>query len=358
MSTKSERKQINPQMVILGRESRGLTQNELAELLSITQGKLSKIESGLMQVSDEDLESLSKCLSYPEHFFSQVDPIYGPGVSELFHRKRQDITIKLLKKIHATTQLRHMQIERLLKSVDMGQINIRPIDLDEPGAPTPEEAARMTRAIWHLPSGPIQNVVTVIEDAGGIIIPTNIETNKVDAMSRWIPGAPPLFFININMPMDRIRFTLCHELAHVILHRMPNTEMEKQADNFAAEFLMPTSEIKNSLENLTLEKLSALKQYWKVAMSSIIYRAKTLNKITENQAKYLYIQMARLGYKTKEPAWLEPPKEQPKLFYDLVQVHLKELNYSEEELSTLLLLNKIEFKDVFGEHNRRLTLIK
>ena len=358
MSLMNEQREINPLMLVLGRESRGLTQKELAEALSITQGTLSKIEGGLLQLSDDELIILSKVLNYPKHFFAQTDQIYGPGTSELYHRKRQDIPIKLLKKVHATMHLRHMQIDRLLKSVDIGAIDIRPVDLDEPGAPMPEEVARMTRAAWHLPTGPIQNVISVIENAGGIIIPCNIETNKIDAMSRWIPGTPPLFFINLNMPMDRIRFTLCHELGHIIMHQIPNTDMEKQADTFAAEFLMPAGEVKNSLDNLTLDKLSALKQYWKVSMAFIIYRAKSLNRITENQARYLYSQFGRMGYRTKEPAWLEPPKEKAKLFYDLIKVYLNDLNYTEEQLSQMLLIGQLEFRDIFRDPSRRLTIIK
>jgi Zn-dependent peptidase ImmA (M78 family)/DNA-binding XRE family transcriptional regulator len=358
MLTQSEQIKVNPQMIILGRESRGLTQKELSDLLSITQGTLSKIESGLLQLSDQELRDISNILVYPVHFFIQFDPVYGPGISELYHRKRQSIPIREIKKIHAITHLRHMQIERLLKSVDIGSIDIKTIDLDEPGAPTPEEVARMTRAMLHLPTGPIMNVVSVIENAGGIIIPCDIETKKIDAMSRWIPGNPPLFFINKNMPMDRVRFTLSHELGHIIMHQIPNSNMEKQADAFAAEFLLPAEETRNSLDNLSLDKLSALKQYWKVSMAFIIYRAKELNKISENQARYLYAQMARLGYRTKEPEWLEPPREQPKLFFELIDVHLKDLGYSEEELSDLLLIDKSEFFDIFKQDSKRLRLIK
>ncbi|MBP2635782.1 MAG: uncharacterized protein H6Q72_1689 [Firmicutes bacterium] len=350
--------QVNPCMITLARETRGLTQSDLANMLSITQGKLSKIESGFLQVSDEDLVSISNVLKYPKHFFFQDDPIYGPGVSELFHRKRQAISTKLLKKNHAIVQLRHMQISRLLKSVDIGSINIKPQDIDEPGAPTPEEVARMTRAMWNLPNGPINNMVEVIENAGGIVIPYDLDTNKIDAMSRWIPGSPPLFFINTRMPMDRIRFTLGHELGHVIMHTTPNSDMESQADAFAAEFLMPSKDIRTSLDNLTLEKLASLKRLWKVSMAALIYRAKELNKITENQARYLYMQMARLGYKTREPESLEPPKEQPQLFYDLAKVHLEDLGYTDTELSILLSLNEDEFKGIYKHSTRRLAVVR
>ena len=345
-------------MIVLARESRGLTQSDLAKMLTITQGTLSKVEKGFLQIPEEELCNLARALDYPESFFYQPDTIYGPGVSELFHRKRQDISTKLLKKNHAMIQLRHMQIERLLESVDIGNVNIRSYDLDEPSAPTPVEVAQMTRALWNLPRGPINNVVAVIEEAGGIIVPCDLETNKIDAMSRWIPGTPPLFMINTRMPMDRIRFTLCHELGHVIMHRVPNTEMEKQADMFAAEFLMPCQDIRSSLDNLSLDKLASLKQYWKVAMSALVYRAKELNKLTDNQARYLYMRMARLGYKTKEPEHLEPPKEEPQLFYELVKVHLDQLGYTVQELSDVVALNELEFKDVFNVNNRRLSVVR
>jgi len=355
---KNNNNNFNPNLVILARESRGLTQSDLADLLSVTQGKLSKIESGISQISKDEISSISKALNYPEHFFFQTDQVYGPGVTDLFHRKRQSISIRLLKKYHAIMQLRHMQVERLLKSVDIGTLNINQVDIDEPEAPTPEEIAQMIRASWNLPSGPIDNVVSVIEDAGGIIIPCDFETNKIDAMSRWIYGMPPLFFINTRMPMDRIRFTLCHELGHIIMHRLPNTNMENQADSFASEFLMPKRDIQSLLDNLSIEKLATIKKHFKVSMAAIVYCAKKLNKITENQARYLYAQLGMLGYKTKEPDWLEPNREQPKLFYDLVKVHLDDLHYSEAELSRILLLNEAEFKESFKFSARKLTVVR
>src|SRR5258708_27207233 len=39
-----QHKAVNPNMVILGRESRGLSQKDLSDRLSITQGRISKIE--------------------------------------------------------------------------------------------------------------------------------------------------------------------------------------------------------------------------------------------------------------------------------------------------------------------------
>lgn len=356
MQLKINPEQINPQMLVLARESRGLTQSELAKMLSIGQAKMSKIENGFISLSARELMKLSDLLNYPDHFFTQADPIYGPEISEVFHRKRQTISLKLIKKIHALINLRYMHVDRLLKSTDIGNLDIFPMEIEE--YETVEEVARVTRAAWRLPSGPIQNVLGTIENAGGIVIPCDFETKKIDAISRWIPGLPPLFFINNSAPMDRLRFTLSHELGHIIMHRIPNSDMEKQADAFAAEFLMPAKEIKASLDNLSLERLAALKQYWKVSMASILYRARSLNKITENQARYLWAQMGRLGYKTREPAWMDPPKEQPMLLNELVKFHLSDLKYTIPQLSKMLALTETETRYLYLNQSRHLKVLK
>ena len=67
---------FNPKMITLGRKSRGITQKELAGMLSVTHGKMSKIENGLVPLSEEELDKLSHILKYPRNFFTQTDKIY------------------------------------------------------------------------------------------------------------------------------------------------------------------------------------------------------------------------------------------------------------------------------------------
>ena len=60
---------VNPAMITLARESQGLTQTQLAEMLNVSQALLSKMESGLKPVTDAVLNRLSEILEYPEEFF-------------------------------------------------------------------------------------------------------------------------------------------------------------------------------------------------------------------------------------------------------------------------------------------------
>lgn len=338
---------VNPEMVTLARESRGLTQSELASQLDISQAKLSKIEAGASEVADELVKRLSKKLHYPPHFFARSDPIIGPGASEFFHRRRASLGSKLLTRIHAQVNIRRMEIRRLLQSVEIPENNIPRYD-PETFDGSIEAIARAVRASWHLPPGPVKNLTQAIEDAGGIVILMELGTPLIDALSRYMPGLPPLFFCNADVPGDRLRMSLAHELGHAVMHHAPIPEMEEQAFRFAREFLMPEDEIVPQLHGLTLARLAQLKPYWRVSMNGLIKQAEATGAVTPNQARYLYQQMSRHGYRKSEPAELDIPQEQPSTLQDIVRLHRVHFDYAIEELATLVGLEEREMQTIYG----------
>jgi len=337
----NEPQSINPEMVILARESRGFSQQALADYLGIAQGTVSKIEMGLLDMADEPLDRLASVLDYPPHFFRQQGRRMGMPMQEIFHRKRQDVPKKTLEKIYAQIDIRTKHVEALLQAFDI-PCDARPLNVDEYEGCV-EDIARMVRAMWNLPRGPIPNLTEAVENVGVIVVPFDFETRRIDAMSRWVPPVPPLFFVNSESPMDRCRFTLAHELGHIVMHRDPNPELEEQADRFAAEFLMPERDIRADLTSLTFSKLPQLKRYWKVSMAALLKRALDIGAITKNQSTYLWRQLAAAGYRTHEPAELDIPFEQPILMRELTEKHLQELGYSREDLKWILRLNDNEF---------------
>ena len=350
-------KAINPDMIVIARESRGLTQSELADKMSVRQGKISKIESAVLGVSEDTLKKLVEYLDYPEHFFTLSDPIYGTGYGLIYHRKRQSISHRVVGKIHSLMNIRRIHLSKLMRSVSMEHSNINYLDIDEYDGNV-EQIARDVRAAWMLPHGPIKTLTKAIEDAGGVVIQCDFGINLLDAVSQWIQGLPPLFFVNNNMPGDRMRFTLAHELGHVIMHRVPNPSMEEEANRFAAEFLMPAQDIGSSLTNLSLPKLASLKPYWKVSMAALLYRATDLNKITERKKRYLWMKMGKAGYRKSEPVELDIPVEEATLFNELIDTHRGELNYSISELCQLLAIHEHEFKHMYLGQKAHLKLIK
>jgi len=337
---------VNNEMVTLARESRGLTQNQAAKMLGIYQGRLSKIESGLASVDEELREKLSEVFRYPLEFFSLDSPVYGPGASEFFHRKLQSTPVRKLRKIHAEINTRIIHLRRLLKSVEIVEDHIPRYDVEEGWSP--KEAAKAVRAEWNLPHGPVQNVVKLIEGAGGIIIPCKFDCSHIDAISRYVPSLPRLFFVDDSLPGDRLRMTLAHELGHAVMHQVPRIDMEEEAFQFAAEFLMPEREIRSQFERVTLAKLGTMKQVWKVAMSALLKRAGDLGKVSPDMKRYLWSQMGKAGYRTREPAEFDVPIEKPQMLNQIIEIHQTDLGYGLEELSKLLVLFEEEAKTTYN----------
>src|ERR1700674_2324056 len=95
----------NNAMVTLARESRGLTQTELAKMTGVPQGTISKVESGTVQISQELAGKISRALGYPESFFHQTDAVYPFGSTTFYHRKLQSVPVHVLKQIEAKVNI-------------------------------------------------------------------------------------------------------------------------------------------------------------------------------------------------------------------------------------------------------------
>lgn len=338
-------KTANATMVTLARESRGMTQTELARAAKVSQALLSKIEAGVKPVSGPILERLVQALGYPEKFFFQTDTIFGPGIGEFFHRRRMDISNKVITRLHAIINIMIIHVGRLLRSVNLPPLKICPIDKDD--FESPQEVAEALRTIWQIPSGPIPDVMRTIENAGGIVIRFPFGTPQIDAISRWIPGLPPLFFVNEGLTTDRERMSLCHELGHIIMHKVPNPQMEGEANEFAGAFLLPEQDISSQLHRINLDRLAVLKPVWKVSMAALLFRATELRKVSQPVAKILWAQMAQRGFKRREPVELDLPPEEPTVLRDIFELHCTHYGYNLEEFSNALAVEQEDLLSMY-----------
>lgn len=343
---------FNHNMMTLARDARGLTQTELADLMDVGQGTLSKYETGFLEPPADFVDQLAGNLRFLPSFFFEPGRPYG--LSPFHYRRRKKLSAKALARIVAEMNIRRLHISKMLVSFSR-QTNafvpeIDPDDYRGKGrtAITPEDAARIVREMWMLPAGPIPNMVELLEDNGGIVIPCDFGTDLLDAMSQRIEGFPVLFFVNVNAPTDRLRHTLAHELGHMVLHTIQvksDEEMEDEADEFAGAFLVPANEIRPQLRRFDLRQLANLKLHWKVSMAALAVRASRLNLITPYQSKMFWIEMGKLGYRKREPN--EPPKEYPYLLRQMLSFHLKKLEYTIAEMAKLLHLTEFEFKEMY-----------
>lgn len=334
-----ETQRFNPEMLALAREQRGHKQKYVADKLEIDPALISRFEKGVSIPTNDNVVRLAEVLDCPVEFFYQSDKVYGLGCSFLYHRKRKTMPVPEQRRLLAKLNVLRMQIERLLQGTELdAEISFAFMDVDQHGGP--EKVANLLRTAWKLPPGPVANVVQTIEAAGGIVVSYPFRNHLASGMSWWLPKLPPLFFVNADMPGDHQRFTLMHEVGHVVMHRIPSERIEEEADRFAAEFLMPAKEIATDLGGLTLERAAGLKAYWRTSMQSIVRRALELKKIPQSRYQRLCTQIGAAGYRTNEPLPIEP--EQPTLLRQLVELHLNEHGYSLDELARLSVIRTVQ----------------
>ena len=171
--------------------------------------------------------------------------------------------------------------------------------------------ARHVRSLWGVPSGPAGTLVDILERHRIAVLAFDFGNNLLDGF--FMPPAEPgsLHCIVLNsseaFPPDRKRFTLAHELGHLMLHRDEFAEedgkgQEQEANDFASEFLMPAADIgADFAAPLTFARLRELKMKWKVSMGALVMRAKALEAITQQEEKRIWYLFSRYGYRKHEP---------------------------------------------------------
>lgn len=343
----------DPAMLVLARDSRGWTQSELAEQMShvegnrISQGYVSRAEAGRIPVRAERVLLFAAALRFTPEMLCQAADTAGVGIGLIHHRKRASLGAPALRRIHATLTLTRLQVEAVTQAADLRHSHrLRPIEVND--FDTPADAAETVREEWNVAAGPIDNLVAVLEDAGTLVVVRDLGTTELDAVSQWPPGRAPLVLLNSTTPGDRSRFSLAHELGHLIMHHEPGEArtQEAQADRFAAEFLMPHEEILSDLKpGIDIARLMDLKARWGVSMAALIRRAVDLGVITEWQYRTLIVELSALGYRTNEPIAIR--RETPRHIAQAVTRLAGQHHLSATETAHLAGLGREEFHEIY-----------
>jgi len=344
---------VNYRMVELARESRSLSQTELAEKIGVPQGNLSRMERGEVGIKEEILSKIATELDYPVSFFYQDKRI---SVSDTHYRRAVIVDQKVKMKAEALMNVYKFNVEEMLKSLDI-KVNIPVItDLHE----SPVKVAMYLRSYWKVPRGPIDDIAKLIEDNGIIIIPMDFGTDKIEGRTLLTSTGHPIIFYNTQSSSDRQRLTICHELGHVLMHvnsaPVFYDDEEESAFAFGQEFLMPYAECQYDLnEKTTIEKLVDLKRYWKVSIQAMVTRMLKTEIISKNRGRYLWSIIVAKKWRVSEPIELAPPV--PTLLKRMVVALQQGLHYSVEDLSGIFCLNKKEVEQRYLPTAGRLKVV-
>ena len=342
--------EINHRNLLLARESRGVTQKVMAEAIEgLNQGNLSKMEKGFLPISADMVDKVARYLDYPVSFFYKESQ--NRKLNSFFYRKRVTLPNKELTKLEARFDTARIAIDELLDSVEIPSFDLPSIPVD--GSITPKEVARRTRLFLGIQKGPIENLVKTIERHGIIVIFLEDAPEKFFGVTMFTNKAVPVIFINDEKTGDNKRFTLGHELGHLVMHlredvySMDEKDMDKEADAFSSEFNMPEQECRGDLLNIKYKDLPAIKLYWKLSKAAICYKAKEMGMLGDSQYRYYMMQLSKSGQRKKEAEYIDI--DAPSLLKKIVKVHLEDLEYTKKELESLTGLSDEDLETIIPQ---------
>src|SRR5690554_5662717 len=278
-----------------GRKLRSLSQQKLADEIGVSKQMISKYENSISIPSSKVLIELAKALQL------NVDYFFTPPTVELGtinFRKKSKLTTKRLEAIKEEVKLKlsnYLEIENILNIDNEFDISIQKRKLN--AELDIESIVKEIREEWQIGFDPVHNITQLLEDQEIKIIEIAEADNLFDGMATIIDEKYAVIVINENFPIERKRFTLLHELGHLILD-IPDCDLKEEENYcnlFAAEFLFPLSNVfkefgKNRRSVAIQELIEAQKKYG-MSIRAIMYRLLYADIISSNQLSNFYRQI-------------------------------------------------------------------
>lgn len=299
-----------PSRLRLARARLGLTRTKLADLSGISLRTLTEYENEERTPSDDNLIRLSAALSVPRSFFER-EAIEAVPVEAASFRKLSKASARRRDAVLANAALALEFFEMLEQHFKLPTPAIPTLDKLEPA-----RAADLVRNQWALGDRPISNMLHLLESKGARVASLNHEFDDIDAFC-FYRDATPYVFLNTSKSAERQRFDLAHELGHMVLHSdtemetASSKEREAQANEFAANFLMPTTAVRQQLmSGANLDRILTARSYWKVSAMAMTHRLNELHLLSDWQYRSTCITLSERGFRREEPGGVAPETSQ------------------------------------------------
>lgn len=314
---------FDPTRLTQARVLAGLTKRDVAEAVGVSPSAVGQYEAKVVVPRPEVLLELSKALDQDVAFFAGGRPYLRVDTGNAHFRSLRSMRASDRDRALATAE----QVWELTCALEQH------VQLPDPALPTfaagtsPSAAAKDTRGHWQLPAGPVRHLVSTLESHGVVVLlaQESGHIDRVDAFSTVVSDRP----IIISTPrrsndVYRHRFTCAHELGHLLLHpgrTSGDLALEREANEFAAEFLTPTGEMRSLLPHrMDLAQLDTISRTWGVSISSLIRRMSELRVVSNATVRRAHIRLTTVKSLTPDHPIHGYPGETPRMLVDAVQL--------------------------------------
>lgn len=236
------------------RASTGLSQQDLADRIGWERGMIAELEQGARRIDATELTAIARTLEYPvTHFLSPIPEVVSrraavAGAEEPSESAAARATYRSWAEL--SQWLRDVR-----QLIDLGTLHPRPLVLYPDKATDPDAARAAARWLRHrlnLGEDPIESVAEVCESAGQFLTVAPLPSDGASLVDGDVAAA----VVRLDQDPGRRRTTAAHELGHMVLGdeysndlgvRSALGERERVVEAFAAEFLLPSNQMKDVL---------------------------------------------------------------------------------------------------------------
>ena len=248
---------------------------------------------------------------------------------------------------------RYLQVEEILR-IDTSELEV------PDGAPyrinaveDTEWAANSVRVAWNLGGWPIPDITALLEERGIKVFKFSLP-GSVDGLSsrvRRLGGADvPVVVCSTTKSLERQRFTIAHELGHLVMDIPSDIPEEQACHRFAGAFLAPEEELIREVGrrrlNFGFAELVEVKLMFGISAASLVVRMRELGIITQSTYQDIFSGIGS-SWRTDEPCPLER-EEIPMRFRRLCLRALAENEISESKAAELLRLRVSEIEGIMA----------
>lgn len=332
------------------RQLRRMTATSVVEFTGWSNARQTKIEkSSTMWLDHGDVQRLAGLFRFPTIFFSS-EPQSRVTSEELLFRAPKSMTIGEQDFLATFASLAGDFLSELDGQSKLPPVRI-PAMVDRGRAPMSIEnaAAQLRHAMGVEPDEPLDDLMYEAERLGAPVIvrrrsvgdwesefsasPGRARDEKHLGYSTWVGryGDRPLVVLRESESWERTRFTVAHELGHLVLHSRSHCSVsaggEVEANRFATELLAPAAVIAGELPRvMSLLNLRSIKDKWGLSLGSLIMHLRDSGLVDASRAKMLTTQLhSRINPATghtwgmTEPGWDDRIPERPRLLRKWVE---------------------------------------
>ncbi|CPX05970.1 ImmA/IrrE family metallo-endopeptidase [Mycobacteroides abscessus] len=305
-------------------------------------------QSETAELDTAEFSRLVALLRFPARFFTSA-PISRVSAQDLLFRAPKSTTVSEKEYLAMFANVAGDLLDELNKHTKLPGVQLEPVPV---GTDVVTAAAKARSWLALEPSAPVRYLTYDLECAGVPVImrsrhsrssryvnwDNEIDDEPAGLLTERHLGCSartgefrqrPLVLVRGMDSWERTRWTIAHEIGHLVLHRYGavSDEEERAASRFASEFLAPAAVIADELPAaVTLNSLIPLKLRWGISLGALIMHLRQSALIDQDRAETLQRQLyTRINTETgctwgkTEPGWDARKPERPRLLLKWIE---------------------------------------